>query len=82
MRLWSPAGTGTNAAGTVKEGAVLVASKKVWVLDNKTKLLLGTALSDGSGVFSIPALGRSLVDVLAEDPTTFQAQIYDRVIPV
>jgi hypothetical protein len=82
IRLWGPAAPPTYASGTVKEGSVLVANKKVWLLDNKTKVLLGTAITDGSGAFAIHALGRVLVDVLAEDPNTFQAQIYDRVTPV
>lgn len=71
-----------NISGTVKEGTTPVA-KVVALYDNVTYQYLGQALSDPTtGAFSIPALGRAQVFAVAFDPTTFQAQVYDRLTPV
>jgi hypothetical protein len=59
-----------------------VASKKVEVYDRNTGELLGTTLSDGSGNWSIPCLGRPAVRVVGSDPTTYNSVVYDNVVPV
>lgn len=82
IRLWSPAGTATVVSGTVSEIGSPVSNKVVRVYDSATGAFLGYTVTDGSGAYSIPALGRTKVDVVAKDPTTYQAMIYDRVTPV
>lgn len=79
---FSPAGIITKVSGTVKEGAVLVSGKTVRVYDGNSGEKIGESTSDGSGAFAIPAQGRTQTDVVAKDPTSFQAEIYDRVTPV
>jgi hypothetical protein len=74
-------GPATSVSGTITEGTTPVA-KTVRAYDTKTGVLLGSVVSNPStGAFSIAALGRTAVDVVAKDPTTYQAQIYDNVTP-
>lgn len=74
-------GPATSVSGTITEGTTPVA-KTVRAYDTKTGVLLGSVVSSPStGAFSIAALGRTAVDVVAKDPTTYQAQIYDNVTP-
>lgn len=78
---FSPAGAITAAAGTVKQNGSNVA-KEVRLYDTYNGDFLGVTTSDGTtGAFSIPALGRTQVDVVAKDPTNYQAQVFDRVTP-
>jgi hypothetical protein len=79
---FSPAGAITVVSGTTKEVGVAVASKKVEVYDRNTGDLLGVTLSDGSGNWSIPCLGRPAVRVVGSDPTTYNSVVYDNVVPV
>lgn len=81
-RSFTPAGTITVVSGTTKEVGILAASKKVEVYDRITGELLGSTLSDGSGNWSIPCLGRPNVRVVGSDPTTYNSVAYDNVVPV
>jgi hypothetical protein len=81
-RSFTPAGTITTISGTTKEVGVLSASKRVEVYDRITGELLGSTLSDGSGNWSIPCLGRPSVRVVGSDPTTYNSVVYDNVVPV
>jgi hypothetical protein len=80
--IFSPAGTITVVSGITKEGGVAVANKKVEVYDRVSGDLLGTTYSDGSGNWSIPALGRPAVRVVGSDPTTYNSVVFDNVVPV
>lgn len=84
-KLYTPLGptTGTPAvSGTVLELGSPVA-KTVRLYDRAGGQLLGETTSDPStGAFSIPALDRSNTYVVAFDPPTFNALVYDAVVPV
>lgn len=82
QHLFYPAGAITNVSGTTKEAGVAVAGRKVEVYDRITGDLLGFTLSDGSGNWSIPCLGRPAVRVVGSDPTTYNSVVYDNVVPV
>lgn len=68
-------------SGTVKENGSVAPGKAVYLYDSKTGELLGEAISDASGNFSIPSMGRSKVYAVALDPT-FQALVFDQLTPV
>lgn len=80
-KLWSLAATQTAVSGVVEELGVPVGGKTVHLYDARTGTLLGSDVSDGSGVFSIPSLGRGNVYAVALDPT-YQAIVYDQIEPV
>lgn len=77
----TPGAAGTAVSGTTKEIGANV-SKTVCLYDAVTKQLIGQTVSDGSGVFSLPALARTNVFAVAFDPTTYQALVYDQLTPV
>lgn len=77
-----PGGAITVVSGTTKEGGSPAGSKRVDVYDRVTGELLGTTISDGSGAWSIPCLGRPAVRVVGSDPTTYNSVVYDNVVPV
>jgi hypothetical protein len=79
---FSGPGPVTVVSGTTKESGVTVSNKKVEVYDRDTGELLGTTYSDGSGNWSVPALGRPTVRVVGSDPTTYNSVVYDNVVPV
>lgn len=79
---FSPAATITMVSGTTKENGSIVTGKRVDVYDRLTGDLLGTTYSDGSGNWSLPCLGRPAVRVVGSDPTTYNSQVYDDVVPV
>lgn len=81
-RIYSPAGTAKAISGTVKEVGVAAAGKVVYLYSAATGEYLGTAISDGSGLYSIPALGKTNLFAVAFDPTTYQAMVYDQLAPV
>ena len=68
-------------SGQTQENGVAVSGKQVFLYDTKTGVRIGSAISDGSGNFSIPALGRTNVFAVCLDPT-YQAIVYDQVVPV
>lgn len=77
----SPLGAAVSISGNVKEAGSNVA-RTVFLFDNNTGELLDKVLSDPStGNFTILARGRSQVICVALDPTSFQAQVYDRLTP-
>lgn len=78
---WFMGLTITVVSGTVMELGVTVPGKRVDVYDRDTGELLGTALSDSLGQWSIPCLGRPSVRVVADDPTTYNSLVYDNVVP-
>lgn len=80
-RGFTPAGAVTNVSGVVQENGVAVAGKAVYLYDRLTGDLIGTATSGGSGLFSIPAVGRASTFVVAVD-SPFNALIFDAVVPV
>lgn len=87
-RLFQPGNKGSPAAATVsisgqtKEGGVATGNILVRLYDTRTGALLDEEYSDGSGNFSFLAQSRDTVYVAAFDPTTYQALIYDQVVPV
>lgn len=72
----------TKVSGVTKEGGSPIASKKVEVYDRITGELLGTTISDGSGAWEVPCLGRPAVRVVGSDPTTYNSVVFDNVAPV
>lgn len=80
-RLWTPAGAAVVVSGVVKEAGVAVSGKTVRLYDHNTGDYLGCATSDGSGLFSINALGRTTTFVVATD-AGYNALIFDSVVPV
>lgn len=81
-RTFTPAAVIKSVSGQVQESGTPTAGKKVYLYDHNTGELLGTAISDGSGNFSIPALGRTLTFGVALDDPTYNALVYDSVVPV
>ncbi len=79
---FSPAGNITHVSGFVQESAVAVAGKTVRAYDSVTAEFLGFATSAGDGSWSIPALGRVLIDASARDDPVFDGIIHVRVVPV
>lgn len=78
---FSPAGPVTHVSGTVEEDGSPVA-RTVRVYDTETGQLIAVTTSDPTtGEYALPAAGRALVDVVAKDPTTYQAQVFDNVTP-
>lgn len=80
--IFTPSGTIKSVSGVVQESGVPVAGKTVHLYDQNTGDLLGSDISDGSGLFSIPALGRLSVFAVAIDSPTYQALIFDQVAPI
>lgn len=81
-RVWSPAATQTNVSGTVTESGSPVA-KKVRLYDKISGDMLGETISSAvDGSYSIPALGRASTVPIAFDDPSFNALVYDRVVPV
>ena len=74
--------TFTLVSGYVMELGVPKPNKRVAVYDRTTDELLGTTLSAADGSWSINCMGRPLVKVVADDPTTYNSLVYDDVTPV
>jgi hypothetical protein len=72
----------TVVSGTTKESGSLIAGKKVELYDRLTGELIGSTVSDGSGNWSMMALGRPAVRIVGSDPTTYNSVVYDNVVPV
>lgn len=71
----------TTVSGHTKEGTTPV-SKVVMVFQKTTGTLIGTTVSDAStGAWSVNCGGIYDVFCVAFDPTTYQALVYDEVIP-
>lgn len=81
-RAFTPAGTLLTVTGTVKVSGSAIPGKTVFCHDRRSGELLGTAITDGSGAYSLSAVGRSSVRVVAADPTTYNDLIYDNVVPI
>jgi hypothetical protein len=81
-RIFSPAQTGKKITGTLKENGTPVAGRTVAALRKHDHVCLGTAVTDGSGAYSILCGASDEVYVVAFDPTTYQAIVYDQIIPV
>jgi hypothetical protein len=79
---YGPLSGSLHIAGNVKELGVNAASKRVLLFDGKNGEKIGEVLSDASGNFTMPALGRATTIVIALDPTTYDALVFDRVIPL
>lgn len=77
-----PAGPVKVLAGEVQEDSVPVAGKLVRVYNKRTGDYVGEAITDGSGVFSIPAQDPNLPHfVVAFDDPEYNAKVYDNVMP-
>lgn len=81
QRAFTPAGAMTQVSGTVQENGSGVSGKTVWLYDRITGDNIGQTVSDGSGNWSMYAVGRPQVLVVCNDPTTYNSQIYDDVTP-
>lgn len=82
IKYFMPAGPITMVSGTTKENGSLVATKKVEVYDRVTGELVNSGFSDGSGNWSLAAVGRPNVRIVSSDPTTYNSQVFDDVTPV
>lgn len=77
--LWP--GFGKSVSGTVTENGNPV-SRLLRIYDNVSGELITSTMSDSTtGNYKFVGIGSPLVDVVAKDPPTFRAQIYDRVVP-
>jgi hypothetical protein len=82
VKQWSPAATATHVSGTITANGSPV-STKVRAYDHNTGEFLGETLSSaGDGSFSIPALGRASVVVVAMDAPNYNAMVFDTVTPL
>lgn len=79
---FSPAGAIQHVSGLVEESGSVVAGKTVRAYDSVTGEFLGFATSAGDGSWSIPALGRVLIDASARDDPNFDGIIHVRITPV
>lgn len=68
-------------SGVLKELGVAIGGKKIAVFDEYTHELLGITYSAGDGTWSVDALGRNKVYVIAYD-SPYNALIFDNVSPV
>jgi hypothetical protein len=80
--LIAPLGPSVLITGVVQELGVPVADRQVFVFDRTSGALLGKAVSDAVGAFSIICRGRGKVMVVARGTTTYNAKIFDSVVPV
>lgn len=80
--LIAPLGPSVLITGVVQESGVPVADRQVFVFDRTSGALLGKAVSDAVGAFSIICRGRGKVMVVARGTTTYNAKIFDSVVPV
>jgi hypothetical protein len=71
-----------NIAGNMKEAGVAVSGRRVLLFDRASGEKVGEVLTDGSGNFTMPALGRAKTIVVALDGTTYNAQVFDNVVPL
>jgi hypothetical protein len=79
---YTPAAAPTYVSGIVIEAGVPVA-KIVRLYDHNTGLFLGQVTANAStGAYTIPALGRAKVFAVAFDAPTYQALVFDNVVPV
>lgn len=77
-----PAGPIKLIAGTVEENGVGVAGKLVRMYNKRTGQFVGEAITNGSGDFSISAQDPNLPHfVVAFDDPTYNAKVYDNVLP-
>lgn len=80
-KIIAPAGANQHVSGFIREGGVAVAGRKVQAYDRVTGELLGETISAGDGSYSIAALGRTSVRIVANDPATFNSLALDNVVP-
>lgn len=73
--------TNNTVSGVLKELGVVKAGCKIRLYDEANGELLGTTTSAGDGTFSIPALGRSKVYVVAFD-SPYNSLVFDNITPV
>jgi hypothetical protein len=69
-------------SGFIREAGVAVAGRRVQAYDRDTGELIGDAKSAADGSYSIPAMGRTKVRIIANDPTAFNSLAIDDVTPV
>lgn len=79
---YSPASPAKYVSGQVQEAGTPVPGKNVYLYNALTGSLIGSTISDASGNFSINAMGVSATFVVALDGPTYNALIYDNVVPV
>ncbi|MDD5247529.1 MAG: hypothetical protein PHY45_00990 [Rhodocyclaceae bacterium] len=82
IRFYQQAGPCATISGNLTESGTPVAGRLVAVLRKRDHFLLGSALTDSSGNFSIQCGNTDQVYVVGFDPTTYQAIVYDQVIPL
>lgn len=82
QRVFSPAGPITIVSGLAEESGVPVEGKLIEVFDRISGDRLDWDLSEADGSWSCVCLGRPSVRVVGSDPTLFNSQVYDNVIPV
>lgn len=75
------AGPATTVSGTISVAGTGTAGLIVRAYDKTSGAMVGQATSGGGGAYSINCGGFTDVYVAAFDPTTYQAVIYDEVVP-
>lgn len=80
-RVYGPAQAAKYVSGQTREAGVAVAGKRVFAFDRTNGFLLGTVLSDGSGNFSMDALGRTSVLIVGID-SPYDSVTHDAIVPV
>jgi hypothetical protein len=80
-RSYSPAAAKTTVSGTVTVATVATGGLTVVAYSKRTFDKMGQTTTAGDGTYSIECGGSVDVFVVAFDPTTYQAIIYDEVVP-
>jgi hypothetical protein len=80
-RVFSPAGTDTHVSGVVSVLGTPTVGLLVRAYRTTDGVMMGQAYTNNSGAFSIECGGAASVYVVAFDPTTYQAIVYDQITP-
>jgi hypothetical protein len=80
-RAFSPAGADTHVSGVVSVLGTPTAGLLVRAYRTTDGVMMGQAFTNNSGAFSIECGGAASVYVVAFDPTTYQAIVYDQITP-
>lgn len=76
---WQPASAMKFVSGWTKENGVIVPNKRIEVYDRTSGELIQVGVSDGTGYFTLPTIGRNVVRVVGSDPTTYNSIVWDNV---
>lgn len=80
-KIQSPAGALKQVGGQARVEGVLTPDRVVRIYDHATGELLYETKSDGSGNWSCPSLNAAKIMAVAVGDDTYNAQVYDMVVP-